>query len=298
MDIAISGASGLIGRRLLKTLAGQGHTLRVWSRHAGTNLPPGVAIAVWDPLKGEPPAESLKGVDAVIHLAGEPIAQRWTAEARKRIRDSRVIGTRNLVRALGKLGKRPGTLICSSAIGYYGDRGDEMLTESSPPGTGFLPDVCVEWEQEAQTAEALGIRVLRMRTGVALDRRGGALQKMLPPFRLGVGGKLGSGRQWMSWIHIDDLVGLLALGLAPGLSGPVNAVSPNPVTNAEFTRGLAAALHRPAIFPVPALAVRLLFGQMADVVLTSQRVVPKAAADFGYSFRFPQLAPALASAVQ
>ncbi len=259
MDIAISGASGLIGRRLLKTLAGQGHTPRVWSRHAGTNLPPGVAIAVWDPLKGEPPAESLKGVDAVIHLAGEPIAQRWTADARKRIRDSRVIGTRNLVRALGKQSKRPATLICSSAIGYYGDRGDEVLTESSPPGAGFLPDVCVEWEQEAQAAEAFGIRVLRMRTGVVLDRRGGALHKMLPPFRLGVGGKLGSGRQWMSWIHIDDLVGLLALGLTPGLSGPVNAVSPNPVTNAEFTRGLAAALHRPAIFPVPALAVRLAF---------------------------------------
>jgi uncharacterized protein (TIGR01777 family) len=294
MNITISGASGFVGRRLLKVLGNAGHSLHVLSRHAGTNLPPGVKISVWDPIKGQPPAESLREADAVIHLAGEPVAQRWTAEARQRIRESRVAGTRNLVEALATLPRRPGALICASAIGYYGSRGDEILLESSPPASGYLPEVCVAWEKEAQAAEALGMRVVRVRTGVVLDARGGALQRMLPPFRMGVGGRLGDGRQWMSWIHLEDLAGLFRFAAENPVGGALNAVAPHPVTNAEFTRALAQALRRPAVFPVPGFALKMLFGEMASVLLASQRVAPAAAEAAGFQFRFPQLGPALA----
>jgi uncharacterized protein (TIGR01777 family) len=229
----------------------------------------------------------------VIHLAGENVAQRWTAEARRRIRDSRVESTRNLVRALAKLERKPGVLVCASAVGYYGSRGDETLTEASAPGAGFLPDVCVAWEREAQAAEALGIRVVRMRTGVALDPRGGALKKLLPVFRMGAGGRLGDGRQWMPWIHLDDLAALFVFVLENPVAGPVNAVAPQPVSNADFTRELALALHRPALLPVPALALRLLLGEMSEVLLASQRVVPQAAEAAGFRFRFPELGGAL-----
>ena len=293
VNIAITGASGLIGRRLLKTLAAEGHALHALSRRAGTNLPPGVRISVWDPLEGEPPAEALREADAVIHLAGENVAQRWTAEAKRRIRDSRVAGTRNLVHALAKLERKPGVLACASAVGYYGSRGDEMLTEASAPGAGFLPDVCVAWEREAQAAEALGIRVVRVRTGVALDARGGAMKKLLPAFRMGAGGRLGNGRQWMPWIHLDDLAALFAFVLENPIAGPVNAVAPQPVTNAEFTRELARTLHRPALFPVPGLALRLLLGEMSEVLLASQRVAPQAAQAAGFRFKFPELGGAL-----
>ena len=293
MNIAITGASGLIGRRLLKTLAAEGHALHALSRRAGTNLPPGVRISVWDPLEGEPPAEALREADAVIHLAGENVAQRWTADAKRRIRESREAGTRNLVRALAKLPRKPGVLVCASAVGYYGSRGDETLTEASAPGAGFLADVCVAWEREAQAAEALGIRVARMRTGVALDARGGAMKKLLPAFRMGAGGRLGDGRQWMPWIHLDDLAALFRFALENPIAGPVNAVAPQPVTNAEFTRELARALHRPALLPVPALALRLLLGEMSEVLLASQRVVPQAAEAAGFRFRFPELGGAL-----
>jgi len=293
VNIAITGASGLIGRRLLKTLAAEGHALHALSRRAGTNLPPGVRISVWDPLEGEPPAEALREADAVIHLAGENVAQRWTAEAKRRIRDSRVAGTRNLVHALAKLERKPGVLACASAVGYYGSRGDEMLTEASAPGAGFLPDVCVAWEREAQAAEALGIRVVRVRTGVALDARGGAMKKLLPAFRMGAGGRLGNGRQWMPWIHLDDLAALFAFVLENPIAGPVNAVAPQPVTNAEFTRELARTLHRPALFPVPGLALRLLLGEMSEVLLASQRVAPQAAPAAGFRFKFPELGGAL-----
>jgi uncharacterized protein (TIGR01777 family) len=294
VKIAITGASGLIGRRLLKILAREGHTLHVLSRHAGANMPPGVRLFVWDPGKGEPPEEALREAGAVVHLAGENVAQRWTADARRRILESREAGTRSLVRALAKLPRRPAVLVCASAVGYYGSRGDETLTEASAPGTGFLTDVCVAWEREAQAAEALGMRVARMRTGVALDPRGGALKKMLPPFRMGAGGKLGGGRQWMSWIHLDDLAALYRFALENPIAGPVNAVAPQPVANADFTRELARALHRPALFPVPKLALRLLFGEMSEMLLASQRVVPQAAEAAGFRFRFPQLGPALA----
>ncbi len=294
MKIAISGASGLIGRRLLKVLGKAGHALHVLSRHAGTNLPPGVRLSVWDPAKGEPPAEALRDADAVVHLAGENVAQRWTAESKRRILESRVAGTRSLVEALRKLPRRPAALICASAVGYYGSRGDEVLTEASAPGTGFLPDVCMAWEREAQTAETLGMRVARIRIGVALDRRGGALARMLPPFHAGVGGRLGDGRQWMSWIHLEDLAELFRFAVENPVGGPVNAVAPEPLTNAGFTRELARALHRPAIFPMPKLALRLLFGEMSEVLLASQRALPQAAQAAGFLFRFSQLGPALA----
>jgi uncharacterized protein (TIGR01777 family) len=294
MRVTISGASGFIGRRLLKSLAGQGHSLHVLSRHAGVNLPPGVRLSVWDPMKGEPPEESLREADAIIHLSGEPVAQRWTDEVKRRIRESRVTGTRNLVQGLAKLSQRPAALICASAIGYYGSRGDEVLAESAAPGSGYLPEVCVEWEKAARAAEALGMRVVRVRIGIVLDPRGGALQRMLPPFRMGVGGPLGDGKQWMSWIHIEDLAGIFRFALENQVQGVLNGVGPNPARNAEFTRALAGALHRPALFPVPKFALKLLLGEMASVVVASQRVAPKDLEATGFSFRFPQLAGALA----
>ena len=294
MNITIAGASGLVGRRLLKVLAKDGHSLTALSRHAGTNLPPGVRLSVWDPAKGEPPADGLRDADAVIHLAGAPVAQRWNAQVKQAVRESRVAGTRNLVQGLSKLARKPQVLICASAIGYYGSRGDEVLAESAAPGSDYLSEVCVAWEKEAQAAEALGMRVVRVRIGIVLDARGGALQRMLPPFRMGVGGKLGSGKHWMSWIHLDDLAGIFQLALAKPVRGAINGVAPNPVTNADFTRALAAAVHRPAIFPVPGFALRLLFGEMGDILLASQRVEPKAAESEGFTFRFPVLAVALA----
>ena len=298
MNIAITGASGLVGRRLLKALAKDGHTLTALSRHAGTNLPPGVRLSVWDAMKGEPSADGLRDVDAVIHLAGAPVAQRWTAQAKQEIRESRVLGTRNLVQGLAKLSRKPLVLISSSAVGYYGSRGDEILNEPTAPGNDFLSEVCVAWEKEAQVAEALGIRVVRVRTGIVLDAHGGALQKMLTPFKLGIGGKLGDGRQWMSWIHLDDLVSLYQFALTGSLSGPVNGVGTNPLSNADFTRALAAAVHRPAIFPVPRFALKLLFGEMAEMVLASQRVMPQAAVAAGFRFRFQELTAALADVLK
>jgi uncharacterized protein (TIGR01777 family) len=294
VKITMTGATGLIGRRLMKILAADGHSLHVLSRHAGTNLPAGIKLSAWDPMKGEPPADSLRDCDAVIHLAGEPVAQRWNEESKRKIRDSRVKGTRNLVQGLSKLSTRPAALICASAIGYYGSRGDETLTEAAAPGIGYLSEVCVEWEKEAKAAEAFGMRVAPVRTGIVLDARGGALKKMLTPFRMGVGGKIGSGRQWMSWIHLEDLAGIFKLALEQPVSGPVNGTAPNPVVNAEFTRALAGAVKRPAIFPVPEFGLKLLFGEMSSVLLASQRVLPEKAVSAGYRFRFPQLPAALA----
>jgi len=294
MKIAISGASGFIGTRLLETLAAAGHQLHVFSRRTGAPPPSAANLSVWDPIAGEPASQDLRDQDAVIHLAGENVGQRWTAEARRRILESRVNGTRNLVAALARLSRRPATLICASATGYYGPRGDEILDESAAPGTGFLAEVCAAWEREAQAAGSLGMRVVRMRIGLVLDPRGGALQRMLPPFRMGVGGRLGDGRQWMSWIHLDDLAALFRFALEQPLEGPVNGVAPEPVTNAEFTRALAGALRRPAFFPLPAIALRALFGEMAAMLLTGQRVVPRAAYAAGFTFRFPRLDAALA----
>jgi uncharacterized protein len=294
VNLTLTGASGFIGRRLMKLLASNGHNLHVLSRHAGTNLPPNVRLSVWDALAGPPPEAALRDADAVIHLAGEQVGQRWTAESKRRIRESRVQGTRNLVEAMSKLPDRPRALICASAIGYYGSRGDEILTEASTPGSGFLPEVCLAWEREAAAAERSGARVVRLRIGVVLARHGGALGRMLPPFRMGAGGRLATGRQWMSWIHLDDLCEMFRFAVEQPLRGAMNGVAPDPVTNAEFTRALASALHRPAIFPVPAFALRALFGEMSEVLLSSQRVSPKGAEQAGFRFRYPQLGAALA----
>jgi uncharacterized protein (TIGR01777 family) len=216
---------------------------------------------------------------------------------KQRIRESRVTGTRNLVERLVTLRNKPKALVCASAIGYYGSRGDEVLSESSAPGGGFLPEVCVAWEHEAQTAEAFGIRVVSIRTGIVLDARGGALKQMLPPFRMGVGGRLGDGEQWMSWIHLADLAALFQLAVEAPVRGVLNGVAPNPVRNADFTRELAKALHRPAIFPIPAFGIKLLFGEMAEILLASQRVVPAAAQAAGARFQFAELSAALAEIV-
>ena len=295
MTVTITGASGFIGRRLMKAFAASDHKLRVLSRHAGTNLPPGVQLYVWDALKGEPPEESLDGADAVVHLAGEPIAQRWSDEVKQKIRETRVTGTRHLVHALSTVRQRPAVFVCGSAIGYYGSRGDEVLIESSARGSGFMADVCASWEQEADLAESLGIRLVKLRTGVVLGPNGGAFAKMLPPFKAGMGGKLGHGDQWMSWIHLDDLVGIIQHLLQNPVRGPVNGTSPNPVTNADFTKALGHALSRPVLVPMPAFTLKLMFGEMSEVMLSSQRVLPRAAEASGYAFRFPTLEPALAN---
>lgn len=294
MNVTLTGATGLIGTRLIPALLEAGHAVHALARKRPDHLPPQVRFSAWSAGEAEPPAESLAGAGAVIHLAGEPVAQRWTSEAKKRIRSSRVTGTRHLVNALSTESRRPQVLISASAIGIYGSRGDETLTEKSSPGNDFLARLAVEWEQAAVLAEALGIRVVPLRFGVILASDGGALAKMLPPFRLGLGGRLSSGRQWMSWIHIDDIVNLILFALTTeNVRGPINAVAPNPVTNALFTKELAAALHRPAMLPVPKLALQLLLGEMTAIVLASQRVVPEAATAMGFQFHFPQLAAAL-----
>jgi uncharacterized protein (TIGR01777 family) len=294
MNITITGATGLIGRRLVARLGREPHQIHALSRH--TNIKFGdtaVWVSKWDPMTEEPPEESLVNADAIVHLAGEPVAQRWTPEAKTKILESRVQGTRRLVQALSTQKHRPAALVCASAIGIYGSRGDEVLTESSTLAGDFLAEVCKEWEEQARLAESLGIRVARIRTGIVLGKGGGALEKMLPPFKAFVGGKIGSGKQWMSWIHIDDLVGIICHALTNPMSGVFNGTAPNPVTNSDFTAKLAGALGRPALFPVPALALKAMFGEMAGMLLGSQRVLPRATEAAGYKFQYPELAPAL-----
>jgi hypothetical protein len=254
-----------------------------------------VRLFAWDPLAGPPPPESLHDAGAVIHLSGEPVGQRWTAAVKQRIRDSRVTGTRNLVAGIAAMKRPAEALISASAVGYYGSRWDEVLKESSAPGNGWLAEVCVEWEREAEAAASEGTRVVAIRTGLVLDPRGGALQQMLPPFRLGAGARLGSGRQWMPWIHLADLASLFQFVLETPVRGPLNGVAPNPVTNAEFTRELARVLRRPALLALPRIALKVMYGEMSEVLLASQRAVPAAAEAAGFRFRFPQLAPALAN---
>jgi uncharacterized protein (TIGR01777 family) len=295
MKITLTGGSGFIGRRLLKTLSTAGHTVHILSRHAGTNLPPGVKLSIWDAIKGEPPADALEGADAIIHLAGEPVAQKWTAAAKQKIRESRIGGTRRLMQALSTISQRPAALISASAIGIYGERNSETLTETSAPGTGFLAEVCQEWEKEADMAESLGLRVAKIRIGIVLDKNGGALAKMLPAFRNFAGGRMASGKQWMSWIHLQDLAGMFKFAVENPVQGVLNGTAPNPVTNAQLTKELAAALHRPALFPVPAMALKAIFGEMAQMLITGQKVVPKAAQAAGFQFQYPELGPALAN---
>lgn len=295
MKILITGATGLIGTALSQALTADGHHLVVLTRNpARATLSARATAYAWQPEREPPPLAAFEDVTAVIHLAGENVAVRWTAERKRRIRDSRVLGTRNLVLGMQQCPMPPSIFIAGSAVGLYGDRGDEQLTEQAAPGQGFLVDVCREWEAESEQAQAFGARTVALRTGVVLSRAGGALKTMLPAFQCGVAGKLGDGRQWFPWIHSADIVGLTQHALLnEGVRGPLNAVAPNPVTNAEFTKELAAVLHRPALIPVPKFALELLFGEMAEVLLASQRVVPEAALQSGYQFRFPMLREAL-----
>jgi hypothetical protein len=297
--VLISGASGLIGSALAPALEADGYEVTRLVRapaRSGKELQ-------WDPMREISPA-LVSGFDAVIHLSGENVAGRWTAEKKRKIRESRVVSTRNLAWAMAKAEAPPQTFICASAIGYYGNRGDEILTEDSAPGTGFLPDVCREWEAATHVGLA-GIRIVNLRFGIILSKDGGALKEMLRPFRFGLGGRVGSGRQWWSWIHIDDVTAGVLHCLPPGrgrpaphvgsfVSGPVNMVAPNPVTNAEFTRALAAVMKRPAILAVPGFAARLAFGEFAEEgILSSARVAPKKLEEGGFEFRYAELGAAL-----
>lgn len=287
--ILVSGSSGLIGAALVPALQSNGYEVVRLVRGASASGRVG-----WDPARPLAP-ESVSGFEVIIHLAGESIVGRWTEAKKRRIRESRVQGTRALAAALAKAPQPPRLLISASAIGYYGNRGEETLREDSSSGDGFLPEVCREWEAAAEPASKAGIRAVQMRFGVVLSALGGALQKMLLPFRMGVGGKVGNGRQWMSWIAIDDLVGAIQHVIKTDtLRGPVNGVGPGPVRNAEFTRTLASVLSRPAIFPMPGFAARLAFGQMADeLLLASQRVEPAKLMASGYVFQKPELSTAL-----
>jgi uncharacterized protein (TIGR01777 family) len=296
MRALVTGATGFIGRRLVAKLDHAVVLTRDPAR-AQSSFTAAEAYA-WSPEAGPPPDEAFQGVDVVFNLAGEPVAGRWTAERKRRIRESRVVGARNLVAALAAQKERPRLLVSASAVGYYGDRGDDELDEGSTAGRGFLAEVCADWEREALAAERLGIRVVCVRTGVVLARGGGALDKMLTPFRLGLGGRLGSGRQWMPWIHRDDVVGImLHANREESVRGAINAVGPRPVTNAEFTRALGHALHRPALLPVPRTGLRMAFGEMSEILTASQRVLPKVAMRTGYAFRFSELDQALNAAL-
>jgi len=295
----VTGSSGLVGTALTGTLASAGHTVCRLGRPqsaAGEGPKEGFAVA-WNPETGELGGAGV-GADAVVNLAGASIASgRWTAERKALLRSSRIDTTRALVNALAKMNARPSVLVSASAIGIYGDRGEETLTEESKPGTDFLAGLAREWEAEALTAEALGIRVVLARFGIILAREGGALPKMKLPFKLGVGGHLGSGKQWMSWVTLEDVVEILRFAIENASSkGAINIVSPQPLQNAEFTKVLAKAMRRPALFPAPAFALRLALGEMADaLLLSSQRVTPEKLEQLGYAFRYPAVSSALSA---
>ncbi len=295
MQIAITGSSGLIGTALRQQLEAEGDTVVAVRRG-----PPTDPLAHWDPASGWFREGALDGVDAVVHLAGASIGEgRWTAARKQELRASRVGGTGLLVRHLGTLSNRPRVLIAASATGFYGNRGDEQLTEESPGGTGFLAALVRDWEAESMKARELGLRVVLARTGVVLTKEGGALPRMLLPFRFGVGGRLGNGRQWLSWISLPDATGAIVDLLSREIEGPVNVVAPNPVTNRQLTSTLAKVLRRPAIFPVPGLALKLLIGESAEeLLLQGQRVLPARLTAAGYQFRQPDLAAALTATLK
>jgi uncharacterized protein len=290
MNVLVTGASGLIGSALAPVLSTGGHSVRRLTR----KTPSSEDEYRWDPVAGDVEPAALAGLDAVVHLAGETVAGRWTADRKERILRSRVDGTRTLSEALANSPQPPRVLVTASAIGFYGDRGDEELTEQSAAGDGFLTEVVREWEAASRAAEEAGIRVVRLRFGLVLSPKGGALRTMLRPFRLGVGGKLGSGRQWMSWISIDDVIGAIHHALiTEQLAGVANTTAPNPVTNAEFTKTLGRVIGRPALLPAPAPAIRLVLGEFAQEALSSARVRPQRLLETGYRFRHPELEPAL-----
>jgi uncharacterized protein len=321
MRVTVTGATGLVGRTFVARLRARGAEVTVLSRDPERALASlrdaqgqtsgAIQAFDWNPLSEPAPAEALAGRDAVVHLAGENVAQRWTAEAKHAIYDSRARGTDNLIEGLRAVaedgagvtgvasgGTLPPVLVSSSAIGYYGPHGTEPLDEEAPAGTDFLAGVCVAWEAAAQAATELGLRVVQVRTGVVLDRQGGALAKMLLPFRLGIGGPVAGGAQYMSWIHRDDLVGMMLSALEDASwSGPVNATAPEPVTNREFSKVLGGVLHRPSLLPVPGIALRALYGDMAEIVTTGARVMPAKPLMLGYRFEHPKLEPALKDAL-
>ncbi len=304
MKVAITGATGLIGPGLIAALRERSDEVTVLSRdpdQARETLTGDVQAHRWDPLSAPAPAQALAGRDAVVHLAGAPVAQRWSERAKRAIRDSRVEGTRNLVQGLRELDApaRPRVLVSSSAIGYYGAHGPEPIDEEAPAGDDFLAQVCVDWEAQARAVVTeLQMRAVQMRTGVVLDRAGGALAKMLGPFRLGIGGPVAGGAQYVAWIHPEDLIGTMLAALDDERwSGPVNATAPEPVSNRELSRALGRALHRPALLPVPGPALRLLYGEMAQIVTTGVRAVPAKALVLGYEFTYPRLAEALRAAL-
>lgn len=294
MKILISGASGLVGTHLIPTLKAKGHEIFRLVR----KTPKASDEIRWDSEKGFSDEEraKLENFDAVVHLAGDNVAsENWSEEKKRKIRDSRVVGTRVLVDALKTLEKPPRILVSASAIGFYGNREDEILTEDSAKGSGFFPEVCSEWENEALKAEAFGARVVMPRIGIVLTKDGGALEKMLTPFKFGVGGRLGSGKQWMSWIALEDLIRIIHLALEnTQLRGAINAAAPNPVTNEEFTRTFGKVLNRPTILPLPEFAIKLMFGEMGEtILLEGARVLPKRLTENGFEFKFTNLEPAM-----
>lgn len=296
MKALVTGATGFVGRRLLAKLDHAVVLSRDADRAAKQLEQFHVRAFSWEPSSGPPPAAAFDGIDTIFHLAGDPVAEgRWNEKKKARIRDSRVIGTRNLVTTLRGLSEKPRTLVSASAVGYYGSRGDEEIDERSPPGSDFLAEVCIGWEREAVAARELGIRVVPIRVGIVLGEKGGALAKMLTPFYLGLGSPLGSGKQYMSWIHIDDLVEeMLFASREHSVDGPLNGVAPHPVTNREFTKTLGRLLNRPTFMPaVPPLALKFLIGDFGEVLLDSQRAVPRAALAAGFKFQFSELEPAL-----
>lgn len=299
MRAVVTGATGFIGRQLLARLDRAVVLSRNPEKARKALASYNAEVFGWNSEREPAPAAALEGADVVFHLAGESVAEgRWNAEKKRRIRESRELSTRQLVQGLRAVERRPPVLVSASAVGIYGSRGDELLTESSAPAEDFLAEVCQVWEAEAQAAREFGVRVANPRIGLVLGQ-GGALEKMLPPFKLGIGGRLGDGRAWMPWIHVDDVVGIFLHAARQGaVQGPINAVAPQAVRNAEFTQELAKALHRPAVFPVPGFGLKLLFGEFAQVLLASQRVVPQVAEQTGYRFEYPALAAALAQILQ
>jgi uncharacterized protein (TIGR01777 family) len=297
MKIIVTGASGLVGSALVPALITQGHQVTALVRRVSKHKPQANVTEVeWEPATGQLDAARLVGHDAAVHLAGEPIAAgRWTAAKKQRIRASRVESTRLLADTLARLQTRPRVLVCASAIGYYGTRGAEVLTEASAPGNDFLSEVCREWEAAAEPARAAGIRTVHLRFGIVLSKEGGALAQMLTPFQLGIGGPIGNGRHYMSWLALDDAVGMIEHALTDeNLAGAVNAVAPQPVTNSEFAKTMGRVLGRPALLPMPAFALRFALGEMADaLLLSSARVAPERLQAAGYQFKYPQLEGAL-----
>lgn len=299
MRITVTGATGLVGAALVRRLAERGDHVTVLTRSPGrASEALGVQAVAWDPMAGPAPVDGLSGRDAVVHLAGEPVAQRWSDATKRAIRDSRREGTANLVAGLRAADPRPATLLSASASGYYGPHGEEPVDESTAPGDDFLAQVCREWERRALDAQELGLRVALIRTGVVLSGDGGALATMLPPFRLGVGGPVAGGRQFVPWIHLDDIVGLYLAALDDDrYRGAINASAPKPATNRELSKALGRALHRPAVAPVPALALRMLYGEMAQIVVNGVNLVPRRATELGFAHLHPDLDEALRAAL-